>query len=164
MRYHRVFSVLLVCLLVCGCAAPNEQTEPTEQTDPTYQTGIYTDVLTEERKLQIEQALAKENSPIVGDWYSEENKNGVRYYGTYNGYDILFGYGELSLTAFSAVSAAGIAFVNPQSFQLLAHKDGQLYSLQSLYELGMLTREDIEKMHDIHVEYQKNRYSYEYDW
>lgn len=158
MRYHRIFAALLVCLLLCGCATQNEQTEPTEQT------GIYTDVLTEKMKHQIEQTLAKEDCPIVGDWYSEENNDGVRYYGTYNGYDILFGHGELSLTAFYAVSAAGIAFRNPHSFQLLAHKDGQLYSLQSLYELGMLTREDIEKMHDIHVEYQKKKYSYEYDW
>lgn len=78
----------------------------------------------------------------LDSWWTEENPLAkVRYYGTYNGYDILFSEGMTS--GFMTISVAGSYFGYHSGFQLYVHKDGVRIPLEEAYEQGLISKEDI---------------------
>ena len=150
---------VLICLQLCACELPQEPTEPTEQT------GIYTDVLTEEMANEIEQAWLRENKHGL-QWYLTDDgeviPDGVRYYGTYNGYSILFVEGNL--TVMGGYQVGDAVFRHSSSFTLLSYYDGEFLELRDVYAAGGITDEDLMLIKQKHVDVQKSLHSYEYDW
>ena len=63
------------------------------------------------------------------------------YYGSYNGYDIVFE--QTMLTAQLTITIGGEKFVYSSHFILHAIKDGEFYKLQDVYAAGSISREDI---------------------
>ena len=150
---------VLICLQLCACELPQEPTEPTEQT------GIYTDVLTEEMANEIEQAWLRENKHGL-QWYLTDDgeviPDGVRYYGTYNGYSILFVEGNL--TQISSTTIASRVFRwGTGAVMLYAFKDGQLQELQTVYDCGLLTDEDIGVIWQRHREQFDANHNWDYN-
>ena len=109
---------LLACLLLCGCQKAYNCPAP----------------------------MSPEKQDELGfdsdSWWSEDNPLGkVRYYGTYNGYDILLSEGMTY--GFMTISVAESYFNYHSGFELYAHKDGTRIPLQEAYEQGLISAEDI---------------------
>ena len=82
-------------------------------------------------------------------WWSEDNPLAkVRYYGTYNGYDILLSEGMTN--GFMTISVAESYFNYHCGFELYAHKDGTRIPLKEAYEQGLVSKETIEKVAELH--------------
>lgn len=79
---------------------------------------------------------------------SFSEKGILRYYGRFDGYDIVFEYGML--TAISSETIAGYKFENPNSFMLYAIKDGEFYILKNVYADGLIYEKSIEQIWKIH--------------
>jgi hypothetical protein len=152
-----VFSIM-IAMLMCGCSFAQEFSHSTEAT------GIFTDVLTEDMKHEIEDAwLQTHNHPIA--WMLMDGKaysDGIRYYGTYNGYTILFESGNL--TAFSGYRVGDIYFNHVYSCTMYAYYDGQFLDLNETYLSGYISEKHIQQIKQKHVEIQKSLYNFEYDW
>ena len=97
-----VATVAISALLLTGCTVMPPDTDPTVPTNPSAaptqptvpQVGDQSmNLLTAARVGEIEDAWYLATSAPLGDWCEEGDNNytdGVRYYGTYDGYDILF--------------------------------------------------------------------------
>lgn len=152
--------VILVALLVCGCASSRVATNPTTLPDPSQTIGVYSNVLTDELKKEIEDAwMLKTEHPM--DW-NQEGSQGFRYYGTYNGFTILFEGGMLC--SFSGYRVGDMNFNHTYSCAMLAYHDGEFLDLNEVYSLGYISDADVQQMKQIHVGIQKKLYDYEYDW
>ena len=79
---------------------------------------------------------------------------GVHYYGTYSGYDILFISGNLAVISEETIGSK--TFTHNSSMALYAHKDGHFYLLRDLYESGNFSNGYIVTIYERHVECQEN--------
>lgn len=88
-------------------------------------------------------------------WYAEDTADnwtyGVRHYGNYSGYDILFF--PLNTTSASAVFIAGEIFDYAGAFELIAYRDGVFLPLLDVYEDGLIGAEEIAQIADTHQAY-----------
>lgn len=71
-----------------------------------------------------------------------------QHYGRFDDCDILFVRGEL--TVMSGIEIAGETFSYHSSFGLLAYKDGEFRSLKKAYEEGLVSRESIAAIAQVH--------------
>ena len=79
---------------------------------------------------------------------SFSEKGVLRYYGRFDGYDIVFEYGML--TAISSETIAGYKFENSNTFMLYAIKDGEFHILRNVYADGLIGKESIKQIWKIH--------------
>ena len=104
---------------------------------------------------QIKRAMsAKMNTDYSG--YVDEDPRyvcGMRYYGTYNGYAVLFEEG--GLTMMSSIRIGNEVFEHSSSFNLLAFRDGKFQSLKDVYEAGDISDRDIVKISNIHRNFKR---------
>jgi len=87
-----------------------------------------------------------QSSVFIDEWYKD-----LGYYGRYNGIVALIrGYDDALPVVTEEYVAGDILFVYPDSNVILAWggKMWDYYSLQHAYDLGLLTREDIETIRD----------------
>lgn len=118
-------------------------------------------LLTSQKRVQIEAAFGWEFFGTDVWWFSLENRVALRYYGTYNGYDVLFELGVAQ--AVSTQVIADSTFRNSSSFRLFAHKDGEFFELAELFGDGLVSREDIAKIAQLHNQTQEAIYGEDWD-
>ena len=158
----RIFAIILSTVLVLGALAacgttPAETTPaPTTPTPTTPADSTPANPPTEEELLimAIEDAwLASRHYPAR--WLDEENvvtrHFGLRNYGTYNGYVILF-HPESAVIATELAIKQGVVLRYDTAFQLYAYKDGALCTAKSLFESGTLVMQDARDILACHKE------------
>jgi len=102
--------------------------------------------LSEEKKVEIEDTWYTQ---YRWRWHDEGGR--CRYYGTYEGYDILFNQmGELFADVIGTQKIAGIEFFSGNPFNFYGYRDGKLYEVHELYEQGKLSAESIASAAEIH--------------
>lgn len=127
--------------------------------------------LSDSKAQEISDKLQSEYPQGLVAWSEpkKDDRGTLRYYGTYEGYDILFYCGSGMLAAISGKTIGKSSFSHPQSFSLLAYKDGEFRSLEEIYDEGLISDESVAKAADTHREYSKIVYSYtdafdSFDW
>ncbi len=79
---------------------------------------------------------------------------GVKYYGTFNDYDIVMSAVGSEITGVCTITIAGCSFrYSCLSFELLACKDGVAIPLMEVYERGLLSDDQIERIYLCYVRY-----------
>jgi len=160
--------VVLVCLLA-GCASstlPTATVSPTttdaSTTAPTIPTTVPTEPttssadeavlpLTDAQRKQIRQDFSvHENHDFTGG----EDKDpryvcGMPYYGTYNGYIILYDKGQAAVISQTKIGKH-IFMHATGGCQLYAYRDGQFNQLKDVYESGAIGDEDLATIAKIH--------------
>ena len=134
--------IMVLILLISALSACGDQNSKT---------------LSEKKKQEINAAwMEKENEKLVWCDLDEVQYYGVRYYGDFNGYTIIFKYYTSTLTSDGLRVIAGYEFRHPQQFQIYAYKDGEFHTLGDAYQNGWLTDGQIEEIYNVHwYEYEK---------
>lgn len=115
--------------------------------------------LSESKKQKIDEAWnAKYNAHIQWNDPVPRATDGMRYYGTYDGYDILYLSGQ-ELWA-SGIQIGNNSFCSLTDFVLYAHKDGEIRRLSGVYNDGLIGDESIAKVGKVHQEYSQLIYSF----
>ena len=135
-----VLAAVLLISCLTACNAPSDSNELTELYSPVLLTG--------EKRTELGQTF----SMHVDDWYTEKNPGAkYRYYGTYEGYDIIFCDAKSNVLHISGIIAIGNrVFLHINTFLLRAYKDGNSIDLKEAYEQGLVSKETIEKVADLH--------------
>lgn len=108
-----------------------------------------------QRMTEIERAWQNLYGTWFGVWWEDgvyQSMDGIRYYGTCNGYDIL--YRPTYVQRLTDISFGDISFAHPATFSLLAYREGQFYSLRDLYQHGMVTRSQLQEISQMHLVYE----------
>ena len=79
--------------------------------------------------------------------------NRIRYYGNFNGYDIVFYEYVRPLTYMDAKSVGDYIFIHGWSFAIVGHKDGVVYELEELYNNGEISDEALTEIYHYHELY-----------
>ena len=93
------------------------------------------------------ESLEKE---VAGAWakknkIDEEKLLSFYYYGTDNGYDILFYAGGLRMEIPDSHTVGSCTFSFATGFELYAHKDGQLTDLDAALEQGLISQQAVQE-------------------
>lgn len=107
----------------------------------------------EARKRDIEKAwLAEKGSAVI--WDSDDNADswtyGVRYYGTYNGYDILF-CPKRGVVPCEPVYIPGASISCHVAFDIYAYRDGVFLPLLDAYQDDLISVDDARQIRDAHI-------------
>ena len=137
--------------------APTNPVHPTEKpattpTEPSVDTPVIS-VWGDSRMSEIENAWYTATGTAFGDWEDGAAvTEGTRYYGTYNGYDILFRptHGE----AETHLCVADVSFSHWNTFEIFAYCDGSFATLEDLSASGVLSTTDIRMLSLTHLAYQ----------
>ena len=134
-----VLILLGVCLLGVGTHA-NDDIEPQN--------------LTARKRTELEDAWASQTGDLnkLYDPRDPNSYTGFRYYGSYDGYDILFV--EADTPAHSVIVIGDAEFEHSYGFQLIAYKDYQFVSLLEAYEEGEISDKSILMIASVHKEFQ----------
>ena len=136
----RKISLFLVLVLVIGAlsACAGSEAGTTE--------------LTDEKKEEIEHAwLALKG--YTWSWADGPSDRGGRYYGNYNGYEMLYcdppgGVGGAAIMY--EYKIAGEKFICGGRFNLFAYRNGKFYDLEELFKKGRVSRKSIAAMAETH--------------
>ena len=125
------FTLLLSLLLLPACAAANQPI-----------TGV--DALKKEvtAALRKQQYLPEAGGEDIGDF---------RYYGTDNGYHIVF-YTPPAVLGEKTIVIADSTFYYHETFYLMAYKNGEVIDLVTAYTQGLVNKEAIAKAAELHAE------------
>ena len=106
--------------------------------------------LSDATKIEIENSyLSQMNLKIdENSWHSQENPTGIRYYGDYDGFSVIFDPGQL--TSITEIEIADEIFIHSCSFVIYAYNEGEFFHLKDAYEKGLITKESITKISNIH--------------
>ena len=114
--------------------------------------------------------LAKKESEIrkawgdMGPWYDFNDpttKNSEwRYYGEYEGYDILFNATPLDMIETKTI--AGQNLVHGSAFHIYVYRNGNFTKLEDAYAKGMLSAESVCDIAVIHMQHEEEIYGSEY--
>lgn len=152
-----IASVCTLLLTGCGANQTNEtnnalEIKPTPAPSNAPQQNLQ--LLTVEKMQEIETAwLAANNSQMI--WYSEAlgaPADGIRYYGNYNGYDILFE--PTNQEVITKVEIAGVSFCHNNSFALYVYRDGTFVNISDAFANGLITEEDLTEAAKLHLTYE----------
>ena len=83
--------------------------------------------------------------------YGDESINYQWYYGTINGYIIIFGE-PADVCVSSRMTVADCVFEYGTPFKIYAYRDGEVWTLREAYEEGLLTKDHIKLLEERHVE------------
>ena len=107
--------------------------------------------LSRESQKQISHVLREKYDEYSIHWYSIKQPDGTcRCYGTEGGYDILFYAGGLRMEIPASCTVGECAFLFETSFELYAHKDGQLTDLNTALEQGLVSHQAVQEALDKH--------------
>lgn len=158
-----VASLSLAAILLTGCAASGGGvTSAPANMDavPTTQSQLQdSDLLTAEKMRQIENDWYAFCGAKLGNWFTQTGEkcvDGVRYYGTYGGYDILFTPGAAD--AASSVVIGDVTITHGKTFQIYAYKDGQFRDLKEVFQQGLISDTDLERIEGIHIFHERKIY------
>lgn len=99
--------------------------------------------LTSQKRAEIEAAMGWNYYSTDAFWYQNDFRSGLRYYGSFNGYDIMFYDGGERFFNETIQVVADFAFGSNSTFSLLVHKDGQITNLDETYDSGIISKEAI---------------------
>ena len=163
----------VLALLLTGCAPaagpePNadgsvlQPTQPTTPTNPTLDPpatptlplvpDLTLTPLSTAWKQQVEEDWTATTGTDLGDWYDvQEDNDGIRYYGTYGGYDILFmpGRGE----AETQLEIENMTFEHHNTFEIYAYREGSFTPIKELSGQGKLTTGNLVELLAVHRSY-----------
>ena len=106
----------------------------------------------------IEEALQKKHGDAV-TWWTKDNLHGTaRYYGSDNGYDIIFDIGGEGIAMARCINIDGALFKHSSAFGLYAYKDGTFLDLKAAYESGLVSKDAVVAAAQLHLECQKLSY------
>ena len=128
---------LLVALMLTSCA---RETDYTTETD---EAGFPNETLL----ARIENDYGK----YLEKTYGKSNKYPpvVLCYGIYNGcVPVMFS--QMSLDVMTDIEVVGIIFHYGSTNEIKVWKDGNFYSVQEAYDQGLLTREQVQTLADVH--------------
>ena len=127
--------------------------------------------LSDREKDKVLDAIADYLRPGQYTWYGELGPNqeppltdvnyerGVRYYGTFGGYRIVFfPYGQNLGDSIFQKSIAGYCFEYIVGFRLFAYKNGEVVEVEYAYENGLLSKEQIGKIHQCYERHNQEVY------
>lgn len=124
------------------------------KTHEAYEQQIYGSVVTKLKDLD-DSTYEGKIQELQRAWFAKHGtipsfseKGVLRYYGRFDGYDIVFEYGML--TAISSETIAGYEFKNSNSFMLYAIKDGEFHTLRNVYTNGLISKQSVEQIWKIH--------------
>lgn len=157
--------VLSAAMLLSGCAAGQPNTTAPENlqtvpgiTQPQIQLPQIS-VLSAEKMQEIESAwYAATNTELEG-WYTEAGDtviDGMRYYGTCGGYDVLFV--PTRVEAETSLAIGGVTITEQNTFELYAYKDGRFLELEDVYHQGLISDQELEDIKAVHLSVQRKLY------
>ena len=162
MKIHKIVITAAVSVLLIGCVpnttpepAPNIDdlssiltpsiTEPTTPANPTQPSQVVVpEPLSAGWMQQVEEDWFASTGELLGQWSEEGNdgyQDGVRYYGTYADYHIIFRpNGDDAITE---LQIASMTFSHNIGFELYAYQNGNFIPVKQLVEQGTLTLQDL---------------------
>lgn len=110
-------------------------------------------VLTAEKRTEIEQALNNKGYPCNDSlWYSDACPVSIyRYYGSDNGYDIIFYDSGSGFAVAETKEIDSVSFYHSMPFALYAYKDGVFANLEDIYAEGLISKEALEEAGNYHT-------------
>ena len=148
---NRIIFSLVFCLIFCfsACAVSQE----------TYQfNGQGLPIISDNLRSKINTALT-EKDPLMyfwgieNTWGTAEKNEPIRYYGHFEGYDIVFYHEGKQVCITGGLTIAGIPFSYSSPFAIVGYKDGILYDLNELYKEGKISIETIRALYQYHQLY-----------
>ena len=137
--------VAIVLGALCGCQEGN----------------AYNDMLSDKLREEILQLYEHyPESHFIND--DEDTVAGMQYYGTYNGYAVLFDAGVMEVVTELEIDGRVFKW-GSGGISLLAYKNGQMLGVKELYESGDMTGDDLDAILIKHKEYFSKIHSWEYD-
>ena len=108
------------------------------------------DSLSSGKRQEIKEAWSQFQNRDFTDFVDTDRRSvcGMRYYGTYGGYMILFQPGQLAVL--SSETIAGETFTYSSSFTIYAYREGEFRTLAEVHKAGEISKEDIEKIAQKH--------------
>lgn len=147
MKIRILSIILLIVLLLTACQSSGAGAGTSYNGLP---------AITPELKTEIEAALVKRGRERL-EW--EEYYKGtmlvhetVRYYGTYDGWSIVFSNGGGSLSEVMDQIVGGVYFETSGSLPIMAYRNGELLHLREAYEAGYISKETLQKVADLHIQ------------
>lgn len=143
-----------------GIALPTQPTQPIQPSQPTAaadpQPGDQSlQLLSAARVSEIEDAWLLSTNVPLGQWCEEEGDgytDGIRYYGSYGGYDILFRpNGDDAITT---LEVEDVTFEHRNGFEIYAYRDGGFTPIQELSAQGKLTGGHLIELAALHRAYE----------
>ena len=154
----KTVAVLALSALLAGCtvvppaadptvppkpsAGPTQPQAPAQPTDPSQSPAADQNMslLSAARMGEIADAWYLTTSAPLGAWCTDEDEgftDGVRYYGSYGGYDILFRpNGDDAITT---LEVEDVTFEHRTGFEIYAYQDGSFTPIKELASQGKLT-------------------------
>lgn len=134
-------------------------TQPTVQPDPSGDPlysepteGIALVPLSTAWKQQVEEDWAAATGTDLGAWENVvEHVDGIRYYGCYNGYEILFR--PTGDDAVTDLEIENVTFSHTTTFEIFAYQDGEFIPIKDLAEQGELTNGNLVELVAVHRAY-----------
>lgn len=112
-------------------------------------------VLTAAKATEIENAWYTATGATLGPWCTEEENtftDGVRYYGTYAGFQIIFRpNGDDAITN---LEVEGVTFSHNTGFGLYAYQDGSFRPLQEICTVGAISSAELQELSLRHLAYE----------
>lgn len=167
-RMKKPFALVIIsALLLAGCTPavspepyvewPPQITAPTDPTQSTAPAEPQEDIAhsAAARMEEIENAWYVATGATLAPWCVEEGDaftDGVRYYGTYAGFDIIFlpTAGE----AITELEIEDVTFKHNNTFDIYAYRDGSFTPLQELYAGGHLSLSELRDLSLLHLTYE----------
>lgn len=138
-----IITLLLGCLAGCG----DKEAHPSGNENNTLLQGLKDEI----------KEVYEASGTSWDTWWDEGNKFGSRYYGTYNGYIILF-HKDVAADP-EDIRIADYTFTYAIPFNLFAYKDRQFHSLKDIYQQGLVSEEAIKSIWEAHCRYQEAQYA-----
>lgn len=162
---------LVLCLLFCfsACASSQETYSLNEQGLPVISANLrdkLNNVLNECRDdfLHTDQglktwgtaeALDAWYTALLAHVYTSDGHDYIRYYGNFDGYDIIFYDLHVQTMVYGAkVIVGGYVFDWGTDFAIVGHKNGVVHDLKELYQNGEISKTSLEKILDYHKLYE----------
>lgn len=159
-----VATLSLTAILLTGCAsAGGEVTTAPANMEPvpttTQRVQLDAQMLTTEKMRQIENDWFAFCGAQLAGWFAQSGDqfiDGVRYYGNYGGYDILFTPGTADTS--SSVVIGNVTITHGKTFNIYAYKDGQFRDLKEVFLQGLINDADLERIEGIHIYHERKIY------
>ena len=102
----------------------------------------------------IEKAWKKRTGEEL-EWYTDNLWVGMRYYGSYDGYEILFYPTESVTDMFAELTVGGCSFWHSDTFEIYAYRDGKFRTLLDAYDSGDISGDSVAAIYEIHKPFAK---------
>ena len=102
----------------------------------------------------IEKAWKKRTGEEL-EWYTDNLWVGMRYYGSYDGYEILFYPTESVTDMFAELTVGGCSFWHSDTFEIYAYRGGKFRTLLDAYDSGDISGDSVAAIYEIHKPFAK---------